>query len=148
MLTIGQSLECWRPPLSEAMAGRDTAPLIAGARQQVRSGAVALDLNFGATRRAGLADHLGWAAEVVRAALPEVVLFLDCGDLEALARAVEATAGPVVANAVPLHDNLTPDPWRLIEAAARAGAGVVVSPRAADERDDDGAILDAARAAQ
>jgi cobalamin-dependent methionine synthase I len=145
MLVIGQSLECWRPPLAVAVAGRDPVPLLARARGQLAAGAHALDVNFGAQPRAGLAADLAWTALTLREALPGAPLFLDCGDLEALASALEATPGPAVANAVPLDGPPTREVDRLLEAAAASGAGIVCSPRAADREDaDPTAILAAA----
>ncbi|MEZ4552465.1 MAG: hypothetical protein R3B59_00995 [Dehalococcoidia bacterium] len=143
MLVIGQSIECWRPPLADAVAGRDAAPLVARGRKQADAGAAALDVNFGAIGRPGLVGDLVWAASVLRAELPEVTLFLDCGDHDALVEAAPSVPGPIVVNAISVP---AADP-ALIEASATAGAGVVFSPRRADRSDDDGAILDAAQTA-
>jgi cobalamin-dependent methionine synthase I len=141
MLSIGQSLECWRPPLAAAVARRDANPLLARARGQIVAGADGIDVNFGARPRAGLADDLGWASSVLRDALPGVPLFLDCGDLDALAAAVAATPGPTVANALALDAPPGPAAARLLAAVAATGAGVVLSPRAADREDTPHAIL-------
>lgn len=148
MFVIGQSLECWRPPLSAAVAQRDPAPLLARARRQLDAGALALDVNFGAQQRAGLADDLIWSAGILREALPGVPLFPDCGDLEALTAAVAATPGPAVANAVPLDGPPPPEVAALLAAIAASGAGAVFSPRAADRVDGAEVIVRAAEEAR
>lgn len=144
MLVIGQSLECWRPPLAAAIARRDPVPLLARARRQLEPGADALDVNFGAQLRTGLADDLVWVATTLRAAWPEVTLFLDSGDLSALTLAIEAMPGPVVANAIPLDGAPAAEVMRLLDATAASDAGAVFSPRAADREDAAFAILTAA----
>lgn len=144
MLVIGQSLECWRPPLATAVARRNAAPLLARARRQLEAGAVALDVNLGAHPRAGLADDLEWVAATLCDAWPDMTLFLDCGDPAALATAVRTTPGPVVANAIPLDGAPTAEVMRLLDATAASGAGAVFSPRAADREAHASAILTAA----
>ncbi len=144
MLVIGQSLECWRPPLAAAVARRDPAPLLERAGRQLAAGAHALDVNLGAQPRAGLADDLIWAASTLRAMWPDVTLFLDCGDLDALALAIGTTSGPTVANAIPLDGAPAAEVMRLFDAAAASDAGAVFSPRAADREDATSAILTAA----
>ncbi len=132
---IGQSLELWRPPLASALARRDAAPLVASARRQLTAGASAIDVNVGAR---GSARDLRWATAALHAALPGVPLFLDCGDAIALADALRGLAGaagasgdaPLIANAAVLGPG--DDARRVIEAAATAAAGVVLSPRLAD----------------
>jgi len=149
MFVIGQSLECWRQPLAGAVARRDSAPLLARAHRQCEAGAHALDLNFGArpqhgSGRPGLAADLAWAAGVLHEALPGVPLFLDCGDLDALAIALPGLRGPVVVNALPVETPQTPGVARLLRTAADSGAGVVCSPRTADASDAPEAVLPAA----
>jgi cobalamin-dependent methionine synthase I len=86
---------------------------------------------------------------MLRAALREVPLFLDCGDIDALTSALMAVGGPVVVNAVPLEaGEPAPAVVRLLDVAAAAGAGVMCSPRAADARDEPDAILEAAERAR
>ncbi len=134
---IGQSLELWCAPLAAALRDRDPAPLLARARRQITAGATALDLNVGVH---GAAGDLRWAAGVVREIAPGLPLLLDGGDEAALAAALEAchrdgVAGPLVANAAAVG---APDGRdgsggaALFAAAARAGAGVVLSPRGLD----------------
>lgn len=147
-VVIGQSLECWRAPLAGAVTRRYAAPLLRRARAQLDAGADAIDVNFGATGRAGLGADLTWAADVLRAALTDVPMFLDSGDIEALAGAVAVTPGPIVANAIPLEDEPSAKAMRLLDIVARAGAGAVFSPRAADRSDDTSAILGAAEEAR
>lgn len=145
MVVVGQSLECWRAPLLDAVSDRNPGPLVERARRQMRAGAAALDVNLGTT---GTAEVLTWAAQVVRTQFPGVPIFLDCGDLAAIRRATETTRGPIVVNAVPLEERLSEDARSLVEVPARMGAGIVFSPRAADLREDDGAILEAAELVQ
>ena len=146
MLRIGQSLECWRAPLADAVARRDSLPLFARARRQLVAGAEALDVNFGARPRPGLTEDMRWTAIELRAALPDVPLFLDCGDLDALASVLPAVASPLVVNALPLGSTADA-PRRLLEAAAVTQAGVVFSPGASAESDTPDAILSASEAA-
>jgi hypothetical protein len=148
VLLIGQSLECWRGGLADAVVERRAAPLLARAQRQLDAGAHTLDVNFGASPRNGLADDLRWAAEVLRAAHPDVPLFLDCGDLEVLASVVALVEGPLVLNAIPLDGPPTEATVRALDAAAARGAGIVFSPRAADGEDSPSAILGAAEEAR
>ena len=145
MLLIGQSLECWRVPLAGAVARRDSRPLLGRARRQLKAGVAALDVNFGAGPRPGLAEDMRWTAETLREALPAAPLFLDCGDLDVLASVTLAVAPPLVVNAVPLDSTASASRLRLLEAAAAAGAGVVFSPRVNDDWDDQSAIMAAAK---
>lgn len=121
---IGQSLELRRRPLADP-ARRDDAALVRQARAQLASGAQAIDVN------AGLDDPDGaliWATAALRAKIPDVELWLDCGDGDALVHALRtlgAAAGPLVVNAALIDAG----PERLIEEAALVGASVVLSPR-------------------
>ncbi len=143
-LLVGQSLELWRPPLSEALRRRDPDPLIARARRQLEAARaaglarVALDVNLGlgeGVASARLANDLVWAASAVRGAAPGVAIWLDCGSHEALTAALAEIPPPVTVNAVFLD---RPGARDLLAVAAEAGAGVVVSPA-----DRAGADLDA-----
>ena len=124
-LLVGQSFEVWRDPLASALARGDLDVLVAQARGQLAAGAAAIDVNAGA---AGDATTLVTAAQALRAALPGVPLWLDSGELEAIVAALEAVPGPLVANAAPLRGGGE----AVVEAAARTGAGVVLTPRLAD----------------
>jgi hypothetical protein len=128
-LLVGQSLELWRDPLRAAVTARDLDTVAAVARRQLELGAHALDVNLGASgdpavHRAALA--------AIRQAGPDVPLFLDTADARALTGGLGVVRGPVVTNAVPATD---PDAPALLEAAARVGAGVVLTPRLADRAD-------------
>ena len=128
-LLIGQSLELWRDPLKAAVTSGDLDAVAAVARRQLELGAHALDGNLGASgdpavHRAALA--------AIRHAAPDVPLFLDTADARALTGGLGVVRGPVVTNAVPATD---PDAPALLEAAARVGAGVVLTPRLADRAD-------------
>ena len=128
-LLVGQSLELWRDPLRAAVLAGELEAVAAVARRQLGLGAQALDVNLGASgdpavHRAALA--------AIREAAPDVPLFVDTADAPALAAGLGVVRGPVVANAVPLTD---PDAPALLDAAARAGAGVVLTPRLADRAD-------------
>ncbi|MEZ4501133.1 MAG: dihydropteroate synthase [Dehalococcoidia bacterium] len=126
MLLVGQSFEVWRDPLGSALARGDSAALVAQARSQLEGGAQVIDVNAGAS---GDASTLAAAASALRASMPDVPLWLDSGDPEAIVAALEAVPGPIVANAAALRGGAEP----VIEAAARVGAGVVVTPRLADQ---------------
>jgi hypothetical protein len=148
VFVIGQSLECWRGSLAAAVARHDPVPLLDRARRQLNAGADALDVNFGAQPRAGLAADLHWTAEVLRTAYSQIPLFLDCGDIDALTLVVAVAPGPLVFNAVPLDGPPDDIARRALEVAAAHGAGVVFSPRVADREDSPSAILDAAEEAR
>ena len=109
----------------QALARRAPVALVRQARGQLDAGAQAIDVNLGADDPGA---HLGWVASALRDALPETPLFLDCGDVAALAAALPAVAPPLVANAAPLDAGAE----TVVAAAAAAGAAVVLSPRAAD----------------
>ena len=143
-LLVGQSLELWRPPLSEALRRRESRPIVERARRQLEAARaagrsrVALDLNLGlgeGVASAQLANDLVWAASAVREAAPGVAIWLDCASHEALTAAVAEIPPPVTVNAVFLD---RPGARDLLAVAAEAGAGVVVSPA-----DRAGADLDA-----
>ena len=143
-LLVGQSLELWRPPLSEALRRREPGPLVARARRQLEAARaaglarVALDLNLGlgeGVAPAQLANDLVWAASAIRGAAPGVAIWLDCGSHEALTAALVEIPPPLTVNAVFLE---RPGARDLLAVAAEAGAGVVVSPA-----DRAGADLDA-----
>ena len=127
-LLIGQSLELWSGMSRQAFARRAPAALVRQARGQLDAGAQAIDVNLGVDDPG---EHLGWVASALRDALPETPLFLDCGDVDALVAVLPAVAPPLVANAAPLDAGAEV----VVEAAAAAGAGVVLSPRAADADD-------------
>ncbi len=146
MVLIGQSLERWRAPLDAALRDRNPAPLLARARRQLAAGATALDLNAGAR---GTAGDLRRVAAIVHDLAPDVPLLLDSGDETALAAALEACrrdglAAPRVANAAVAGGR---GEQAIFEAAARGGAGVVVSPRGLEpaESGDAGAPATAGR---
>ena len=133
-LLVGQSLELWRPPLSEALRRREPGPLVARARRQLEAARaaglarVALDLNLGlgeGVAPAQLANDLVWAASAIRGAAPGVAIWLDCGSHEALTAALVEIPPPLTVNAVFLD---RPGARDLLAVAAEAGAGVVVSP--------------------
>lgn len=128
-LLVGQSLELWRDPLRLAVLAGNYAPLVERTRAQLDLGAHALDVNLGAS---GDPAVFRGALAAIREAAPDVPLFLDTADARALATGLGVVRGPVVANAVPLTD---PDAPALLEAAASAGAGVVLTPRLADRAD-------------
>ena len=134
-LLIGQSLELWRGPIAGARdrgeALRELDRLAAG---QLALGAGALDLNAGAG--AGQRESFLAGASHLAGAWPEVPLFLDCGDpgvlASALRRASEAAPSrpaPLVANSLSAGGG---DAEPVLHEAVRAGAGVVISPQAAD----------------
>ena len=137
-LLVGQSLEIWRepapgrPPLRASPQERESS-----ARAQLALGAGALDLNAGAG--GDLADELAGSARHLARLFPDVPLLLDCGDARALAVALERAAmgaparpAPLVANSLRPGD---PAAERLLRAAVRTGAGLVISPAGADRRD-------------
>ncbi len=132
-------------PLAGAVARRDSRPLLGRARRQLNAGVSALDVNFGAGPRPGLAEDMRWTAETLREALPAVPLFLDSADLDVLASVTAAVAPPLVVNAVPLDAMASASRLRLLEAAAAAGAGVVFSPRVNGDWSDQSAIMAAAK---
>ena len=151
-LLVGQSLELWRPPLSDALRRRDPGPLIARARRQLEAARaaglarVALDVNLGLgedVAPARLANDLVWAASAVRGAAPGVAIWLDCGSHEALTIAAAEIPPPVTVNAVFLD---RPGARDLLAVAAEAGAGVVVSPADRADADLDGLLRAAAHA--
>ena len=151
-LLVGQSLELWRPPLSDALRRRDPDPLIARARRQLEAvraagrSRVALDVNLGLAEDiapAQLANDLVWAASAVRGAAPGVAIWLDCGSHEALTIAAAEIPPPVTVNAVFLD---RPGARDLLAVAAEAGAGVVVSPADRADADLDGLLRAAAHA--
>ncbi len=134
-LLIGQSLELWRGPLADARdPGEERRELERLAAVQLALGAGALDLNAGAG--AGQRKSFLAGASHLAGAWPEVPLFLDCGDpgvlASALRRASEAAPSrpaPLVANSLPAGGG---DAEPVLHEAVRAGAGVVISPQAAD----------------
>ncbi|MPZ99191.1 MAG: hypothetical protein GEU80_07605 [Dehalococcoidia bacterium] len=141
MLLVGQSLALHASPHAQALAAGDAAPLVAAARAQLEAGADALDLNAGLE---GGALDLVQAAQGLRRALVRVPLFLDAASPSALAMALELAeregiARPLVANALPVGGPPGPPgslsdsaEEALLRAAARARAGLVISPRRAD----------------
>jgi hypothetical protein len=134
MLIVGQSLELHRRPLSEALEARDPAPLVENARIQVEAGAQAIDVNAGGQ---GWADDFRWAAGALRRGGITAELWLDGGSASELAAALEGCAhagipGPLVANALPAGAALGAAEGALLAAAARQGAGLVISPRMVD----------------
>ena len=137
-LLVGQSLEVW-PELPVGHLALSDAPRQreSSARAQLALGAGALDLNAGA--RGDRSDELVEAARQLAGAFPDVPLLLDCGDAGALAVALERSAtgaparpAPLVANSLRPGDPAAP---RLLRAATRTGAGLVISPAEADRGD-------------
>ncbi|MFA7248420.1 MAG: dihydropteroate synthase [Dehalococcoidia bacterium] len=139
MLLIGQSLELVRPALLAAVRAEDSGAVVGHAHAQVASGAGGIDINGGAA-----ADHvdLAWCARVLGGALPGVTLLIDTAAtlllaevLDACHRAGAPATGTLVANSLPAGDGgAFPEDARLaLRVAARTGAGIVVSPRLADD---------------
>jgi hypothetical protein len=138
---IGQSLELRRAPLSDAIAARDRAPLLARAQRQLAAGVHALDLNAG-RGDAGSADALRWTAQMLRDAGVDAPLLLDCGDPAVLVEVLHAgLAGPLVVNALPLEVDGDITAHALLTACTRSGAGAVFAPRAADAAGTVAALL-------
>ncbi len=134
-LLIGQSLELWRGPLAGARdRGEERRELERLAAGQLALGAGALDLNAGAG--AGHREAFLACASRLAGAWPEVPLFLDCGDAEVLASALRRAAAAAPSRSAPLVANSLAagggDGEPVLREAARAGAGVVISPQAAD----------------
>ncbi|MYB40926.1 MAG: hypothetical protein F4X76_01805, partial [Chloroflexi bacterium] len=151
-LLVGQSLELWREPLAGALRRRDPEPLAARARRQLTAASdaglerVALDLNRGlgaGEPPARLANDLAWAAAAVRGAEPGVALWLDCGSHEALTAVLAEIPPPLTVNAVFPE---RPGARELLDAAAAAGADVVVSPAGIADADLAGLLREAERA--
>jgi 5-methyltetrahydrofolate--homocysteine methyltransferase len=126
VLIVGQSFEVWRDPLASALARGDRTALTQQARAQLDAGAGAIDVNVGAS---GDASTLAAAANALRASMPEATLWLDSGDAAAIVEALHGVPGPLVANAAALRGGAE----GVVAAAARTGAGVVVTPRLADQ---------------
>ncbi len=151
-LLVGQSLELWRDPLAGALRRRSPRPLITRARRQLEAARaaglerVALDLNLGlgdGVPPARLANDLAWAAAAIRGAEPGVALWLDCGSHEALTAVLAEIPPPVTVNAVfPGR----PGARELLDAAATAGAHVVVSPAGSARADLEALLLAASEA--
>jgi len=134
MLIVGQSMELHRRPLSEALEARAPEPLVKNARLQVEAGAQALDINAGTQ---GWADDFRWVAGALRRGGITQELWLDAGSAAELAAAIEGFTlagieGPLVANALPAGAALGAAEGALLAAAARQGAGLVISPRMVD----------------
>ncbi|MCK9485314.1 MAG: hypothetical protein M0R73_01230 [Dehalococcoidia bacterium] len=134
MLIVGQSLELHRRPLADALTARAAAPLVERAREQVEAGAQALDLNLGTQ---GWADDFRWAVGALRRGGVSAELWLDGASAAELAAALDGCAlaglpGPLVANALPAGAALGAAEGALLAAAARQGAGLVISPRMVD----------------
>ncbi len=151
-LLVGQSLELWRPPLSEALRRRESCPIVERARRQLEAARaagrspVALDVNLGlgeGVASARLANDLVWAASAVRGAAPGVAIWLDCASHEALTAAVAEIPPPLTVNAIFLGRSGARE---LLAVAAEAGAGVVVSPAARAGADLDALLRAAAHA--
>lgn len=141
MLLVDQSLQLFRGALAAARAAGDPEPLVARARLLLESGAQALDVNVGVE---GDAHQLIWALTALRRALPGVPLFLDGPGPATLAVTLdlcerEGVHGPLVVNALPGGGEDGPEAasarTALLRATARAGAGLVISPRGADSAD-------------
>jgi hypothetical protein len=142
VLLIGQSLELSLPQLLPAVRARDGAALLHRVQRQIEAGAEAIDLNGGV--QAG-ADDLAWCVRATWDALPGVPLLIDSASPALLADALETchnagVVGPFVANSIPVGDAgvLGAEAIRVLSAAVRAKAGVVLSPRAADAPDAGG----------
>lgn len=132
MRLVGQSLTLHGGALARAVARRDPAAIVARARRQIERGADALDVNAGVDGDpGGLADGLAWAVAALRAAGVVPPLWLDATP-EAIEAALPRCSGPLVVNAIPVGGALDAPGRRLAEAAARDGAGVVLSPRLVD----------------
>ena len=139
-LPVGQSLELWRPPLVSALRRRDAVPIIDEAEAQLRAGARALDLNIG---HGGDPSDLAWAAAVLSAAGAHgaAELWLDAAEPAVLGAALERClqirpdkVPALVLNAVTVGPSGVDDGAReLLQLAASAGAGFVLSPRDLDD---------------
>jgi len=138
VLLIGQSLDLSHPALLASIRGEEEGPLLDRVRQQVEAGADAIDLNAGL--RAEVTD-LEWCARVIRRAYPELPLFIDTATPLLIGEVLDACARmrvpqPLVANSLPVGDRglFDADSTVALRVASRVGAGIVLSPRVADQR--------------
>ena len=141
MLLIDQSLQLFRGKLAGALERRDAKPIVAHARAQLDAGAGAIDVNVGVE---GDAHGLIWVLAELRRAFPGLSLFLDGPGPATLAVTLglcerEGVHGPLVMNALPaggepgLEESLAR--VALLQATARARAGLLISPRGAESDD-------------
>ncbi|MEI7926539.1 MAG: hypothetical protein WCI61_10190, partial [Chloroflexota bacterium] len=138
VILIGQSLELSRARVLGPMRHREPGPVADAVRRQVEAGAGMIDLNGGVHADA---DDLAWCARVAWDALPSVPLFMDTASPLMIAQTLEACRragiiGPLVANSLvaDADGRFNADARTAIDAAILVGAGVVLSPRGADDR--------------
>lgn len=96
MEIIGEDLHLLNPAFLQAMEKRDEVALVALARQQVKNGATALDVNLGQSRKLGRLTP--WLVETIQGAV-NVPLFLANHVLQQQ-RALEVHKGQATINAV------------------------------------------------
>ena len=84
MYIIGENIHIISPKVKEAIANRDGAFFVDLARKQVENGAMALDLNVGPQKKAGV-EVMSWLVDVVHEAVgADFVLSFDTTNLAAI----------------------------------------------------------------
>lgn len=133
---IGENIHIISPKVKEAIANRDGAFFQDLAVQQVRHGAVALDLNVGPQKKLGH-EILPWLVETVQSVV-DVPLSLDTTNLAAIEAALEVATVPCIINSTSAEEErLQNVPAMASKFGARLIAltmGVGGIPVSADER--------------
>ena len=133
---IGENIHIISPKVKEALAARDAAFFQDLAAEQVKHGAVALDLNVGPQKKLGH-EILPWLVETVQSVV-DVPLSLDTTNLNAIEAALEVARVPCIVNSTSAEEerlqNVPPVAKKFgaqLIALTMGGGGIPVS---ADER--------------
>jgi len=101
-ITIGERIHCISPAIREAMNTMTPEPILERAREQLRAGAVYLDVNIGPAESNG-PELMQWAVKLIQENFDNVPLALDTANKKAIEAGIQvynrAKGKPVVNSA-------------------------------------------------
>jgi 5-methyltetrahydrofolate corrinoid/iron sulfur protein methyltransferase len=82
-IAIGERIHCISPAIREAMEKKDPAPILKRAEEQLKAGAVYLDVNIGPAEKTG-EELMKWAVQLLQSNFDNVPLCLDTANKKAI----------------------------------------------------------------
>ncbi|MDR0877616.1 MAG: dihydropteroate synthase, partial [Treponema sp.] len=82
-ISIGERIHCISPVIKAAMDSKDPGPILQRAEEQLKAGAVYIDVNIGPAEKSG-ADLMPWAVKLLQEHFDNVPLCLDTTNPKAI----------------------------------------------------------------
>ncbi|MCP5073323.1 MAG: dihydropteroate synthase [Rhodobacteraceae bacterium] len=99
MIIVGERINSTRKPIAAALEARDGKFIVNEARRQWEAGAAYLDVNT-AMMRAGEADSMTWAIELIQNEIPDSLIAVDSANPEAVEAGFKAHRGRALLNSI------------------------------------------------